>query len=183
MKDTKIVNKLFRHFKGGYYFVTGTSLNVESEPSVEYVEYVSVSSIPEGIPKFIRPSDNFFEDISDKEGNVTGQKHRFEAVTDFSNTLCVCSMESLIRELQSREDSPLIDMDIVGFNDKVEARSYQLVKIRHVKNRDIPEGEEIFELVLTFDTEEQAISFLKSHKEYCNSNFKLLKFVGTEITF
>ena len=78
MSEVK-VGKVYRHFKGNYYFVEGVALNSENiERMVVYKPIYdrNDSSI------WVRPEKMFLEEIPERPDNITGQKHRFELCTD-----------------------------------------------------------------------------------------------------
>jgi len=78
MNQVKI-GKVYRHFKGNYYFVENVGLSSESNERL--VIYKSLydrddSNIWVGSEKI------FLEEIPERPDNITGQKHRFELCTD-----------------------------------------------------------------------------------------------------
>ncbi len=70
------IGKIYRHFKGKYIFVENVGKYYDG---TEVVIYKGIND--GGI--FVRPIDIFLEEIDpNKEGNLTGQKHRFELVNN-----------------------------------------------------------------------------------------------------
>lgn len=94
---------LYRHFKGGYYIVQSLATVEADRDSEQMVVY---QSLQDG-RVWLRPLSVFQEEVPEGKPNPTGQKHRFEKVTDFSNQLNLIPTEVLLKELQSRRDCPL----------------------------------------------------------------------------
>ena len=68
------IGKIYRHFKGNYYFVLDTAIH--SETKEEYVIYKPLYGEPK---TYIRPLEMFLDVIDvNKKGNITGQKYRFQ---------------------------------------------------------------------------------------------------------
>lgn len=159
---------LYRHFKGGYYFVKEIVKDCNS--GIHLVSYIDILNVHLGT--FVRPLDDFnaefyikdnkIELIKDREDNVTGQHYRFERVKSLDNQVKNLSTNSLIEELRSREDSPLQKLDIDGLNDRVFCSDY-VVGIPHLADLDknTPRG---VENIVTCTTEEEAKKYLLSHK-------------------
>ena len=75
------IGRVYRHFKGNYYFVENTAL--DSETKERMVVYKPLyprtdSSI------WVRPEAMFLEEIPERPDNITGQKHRFELVQELT---------------------------------------------------------------------------------------------------
>lgn len=70
------LNRIYRHFKGNYYYVKEIALS--SETLEEYVVYQALY----GDKKiYIRKLDMFLESIDEnREDNITKQRYRFELV-------------------------------------------------------------------------------------------------------
>jgi hypothetical protein len=62
----------YRHFKGDDYEVLGTAIHSETKETM--VIYCREQHT------WVRPMDMFFDDVSQRPDNVTGQKTRFEKV-------------------------------------------------------------------------------------------------------
>ena len=80
MEEVKIW-KVYRHFKGNYYFVEGIAY--DSETKERMVVYKPLYEREDGRKIWVRPEKMFLEEISlDRPDNITGQKHRFEIAKD-----------------------------------------------------------------------------------------------------
>ena len=95
-------SSIYRHFKGGYYIVHSIA-RLESDRDEEVVVY---QSLQDG-QVWIRPVSSFLEPVPEDKPNPTGQKMRFERISNFNNQLSAVSTESLISELFSRPDCPM----------------------------------------------------------------------------
>ena len=78
MEQVKI-GKVYRHFKGYYYFVENVAL--DSEKKERMVVYKAIYDRPDS-QIWVRPEKMFLEEIPERPDNITGQKHRFELVND-----------------------------------------------------------------------------------------------------
>lgn len=79
MKKIKI-GKVYRHFKGNYYFVEDIAL--DSETQERMVIYKPIYD-REDSKIWVRPEKMFLEQIDcNRKDNVTGQKYRFELATE-----------------------------------------------------------------------------------------------------
>ena len=78
MEQVKI-GKVYRHFKGHYYFVENVAL--DSEKKERMVVYKAIYDRPDS-QIWVRPEKMFLEEIPERPDNITGQKHRFELVND-----------------------------------------------------------------------------------------------------
>ncbi len=78
MEQVKI-GKVYRHFKGNYYFVENVAL--DSENTERMVVYKAIYDRPDS-QIWVRPEKMFLEEIPERPDNITGQKHRFELVND-----------------------------------------------------------------------------------------------------
>ncbi len=79
MEEVKI-NRVYRHFKGNYYFVENIAYN--SENLEKMVVYKPLYKNDDNRNLWVRPEKMFLEDVSDRQDNITGQKFRFELVSD-----------------------------------------------------------------------------------------------------
>ena len=79
--ETVKIGKVYRHFKGNYYFVENVAL--DSENKQRMVVYKSLYDRKDSMI-WVRPEKMFLEEIPDRPDNITGQKHRFELVEDLS---------------------------------------------------------------------------------------------------
>ena len=73
--------KVYRHFKGNYYFVENVAY--DSETQERMVVYRPLYERKDGKQLWIRPEKMFLSEIPiDRPDNITGQKHRFEIAQD-----------------------------------------------------------------------------------------------------
>ncbi len=77
--ENVLIGKVYRHFKGNYYFVKDVAL--DSETKERMVVYSPLYDREDSMT-WVRPEKMFLEIIPERSDNVTGQKHRFELVTD-----------------------------------------------------------------------------------------------------
>ena len=76
MEHVKI-GKVYRHFKGNYYFVA-----LDSETQERVVIYKAIYN-REDSQIWVRREEMFLEEIDKtRKDNITGQTHRFEIVED-----------------------------------------------------------------------------------------------------
>ena len=75
MEQVKI-GKVYRHFKGNYYFVENVAYDSESKERM--VVYKPLYNREDGRSIWVRPEKMFLEEIPKRPDNITGQKHRFE---------------------------------------------------------------------------------------------------------
>lgn len=99
---------LYRHFKGAVYFADTLMKDQEGQYRVHYCNAL--------MPQiwYARPLVEWDTDVTDRIGkdNAMRQTHRFERITSFSASVDDLSTEQLVRELASREDSPLHGLDL-----------------------------------------------------------------------
>lgn len=81
MEKVKI-GKIYRHFKGNYYFVE--NIACDSETNERMVVYKPLYEREDGNYILVRPEKMFLEEIPERPDNITGQKHRFELAQDLS---------------------------------------------------------------------------------------------------
>lgn len=74
-----LIGKVYRHFKGNYYFVRDVAL--DSETKERMVVYSPLYDREDSMI-WVRPEKMFLETIPDRPDNVTGQRHRFELCED-----------------------------------------------------------------------------------------------------
>ena len=79
MDEVKI-GKVYRHFKGNYYFVENIAYDTETKDRM--VVYKPLYEREDGRKIWVRPEKMFLEEIPEREDNITGQKHRFELAED-----------------------------------------------------------------------------------------------------
>jgi len=80
MEEVKI-GKVYRHFKGNYYFVENVALDSENKERV--VIYKAIYD-REDSQIWVRKEKMFLEEIPERPDNITGQKHRFELCEELS---------------------------------------------------------------------------------------------------
>ena len=80
MEQVKI-GKVYRHFKGNYYFVENRALDSESK---EWLVIYKPLYDREDSKIWVRPEKIFLEEIPNRPDNVTGQTHRFEYCEDLN---------------------------------------------------------------------------------------------------
>lgn len=73
--------KVYRHFKGNYYFVE--NIAKDSETGENLVIYKALYN-REDSQIWVRPEKKFLEEIPERPDNITGQKYRFELVEDIN---------------------------------------------------------------------------------------------------
>ena len=75
MKQVKI-GKIYRHFKGNYYFIENVGL--DSETMERLVIYKAIYDRQDS-QIFVRKESMFLEEIDQtRKDNITGQKYRFQ---------------------------------------------------------------------------------------------------------
>ena len=74
------IGKVYRHFKGNYYFVENIAYDSETKERV--VVYKPLYDRKEKI--WVRPEKMFLEQIPERPDNITGQKTRFELAENLS---------------------------------------------------------------------------------------------------
>ena len=79
MENIKI-GRVYRHFKGNYYFVENIAYNSENEEKM--VIYKPLYERDDNKNIWVRPEKMFLDNISDRSDNTTGQTYRFELVDD-----------------------------------------------------------------------------------------------------
>lgn len=79
MNQVKI-GKVYRHFKGNYYYVE--NIGLDSETMERVVIYKAIYD-REDSQIFVRREKMFLEEIDQtRKDNITGQKHRFQLVKE-----------------------------------------------------------------------------------------------------
>lgn len=72
------IGKVVRHFKGNYYYIENICMDSETK---EYVVVYRTLYKRKDSNFWTRPAQMFFESVDpNREGNITGQTHRFEVV-------------------------------------------------------------------------------------------------------
>lgn len=78
--DKVKIGKVYRHFKGNYYFIE--NIAYDSETQERMVVYKPLYHRADEKNIWIRPEKMFLEEIPNRPDNVTGQKIRFELVEE-----------------------------------------------------------------------------------------------------
>lgn len=79
---TDYIGKVFRHFKGNYYFIE--SISLDSETKEDLIVYKPLYERTDSM-LWTRPAKMFFEEVDpNRKDNITGQKHRFELCEELS---------------------------------------------------------------------------------------------------
>ena len=78
--DVVNIGKVYRHFKGNYYFVENVAYHSETQERM--VVYKPLYNREDSRTLWVRPEKMFLEEIPQRPDNITGQKHRFELVED-----------------------------------------------------------------------------------------------------
>lgn len=74
------IGKVYRHFKGNYYFVEDVAY--DSETKERMVVYKPLYNREDNRQLWVRPEKMFLEEIPERPDNITDQKLRFELVKD-----------------------------------------------------------------------------------------------------
>lgn len=128
-------HKVYRHFKGEYFYVTSIS-RLEKEGTEELcANYHSVTNPTSGV--FVRPIVEWFEEVPENKVNPTGQKYRFEPVFDLSNQLKNVPTEKLMQELLSRSDSPITELDLSDQESCVFCRDWVTAYVMEYNSDDL----------------------------------------------
>ena len=78
--DKVKIGKIYRHFKGNYYFVE--NIGLDSETKERMVIYKPIYERQDS-KIWIRREEMFLEEIDQtRKDNITGQKYRFELVEE-----------------------------------------------------------------------------------------------------
>lgn len=80
MEEVKI-GKIYRHFKGNYYYVENIAL--DSETKERMVIYRPIYE-KQDFKIYVRQEKMFLEKLPDRPDNITGQKVRFELCQELS---------------------------------------------------------------------------------------------------
>ena len=169
-------NQIYRHFKGGIYLILAIA---KSESNSEGEFLVIYRSLNGDDKVWTRDLSDFESGVPQDRFNPTGQTKRFELVSNFRNQLSMASTNSLIEELRGRKDSPLSDLDLDGFNDRVVQKDY-LVCQWSEPTENMPKGFLIMPLVAV-DSIEKAKKFIENHPERCSSRTKIIKRVNIDV--
>lgn len=85
MEENQVcIGKVYRHFKGNYYFVENIAF--DSETQERMVVYKPLYNRADKKQIWVRPEKMFLSEIStDRPDNITGQKYRFQLCENLSN--------------------------------------------------------------------------------------------------
>jgi hypothetical protein len=75
MKKEVSIGKVYRHFKGNYYFVE--DIAYDSETQERMVVYKPIYERNDKKKLWVRPEKMFLSEIPERPDNITGQKYRF----------------------------------------------------------------------------------------------------------
>lgn len=81
------IRKVYRHFKGNYYFVE--NIAYDSETQERMVVYKPLYKREDNRTTWVRPEKMFLEEIPARPDNITGQKHRFEFAKELSKNYMI----------------------------------------------------------------------------------------------
>ena len=74
------IGRVYRHFKGNYYFVENIAYNSETQEKM--VVYKTLYPREDGHSIWVRPESMFLQELPERADNITGQKTRFSLVDD-----------------------------------------------------------------------------------------------------
>lgn len=80
MENEVKIGKVYRHFKGNYYFVE--NIAYDSETKERMVVYKPLYEREDNRKIWVRPEKMFLSSIPERPDNITGQTHRFEIAED-----------------------------------------------------------------------------------------------------
>lgn len=80
MENEVKIGKVYRHFKGNYYFVENVAYDSETKERI--VVYKPLYEREDNRLTWVRPEKMFLSSISERPDNITGQKYRFEIAED-----------------------------------------------------------------------------------------------------
>jgi hypothetical protein len=150
---------LYRHYSGSYFYLTDITTDEEGK---KYAHCFNVL-LPEAGTVVI-PLEKWDEVV---EVNNT-KRMRFKRVAYIEPTLKDLSTEDLIKELRSRKDSPLQQLDIEGYNSKVFSTDYVVGEL-YEESEESAKG--VF-TVATFNTLEEAHAYMDNHASVNTKVFK-----------
>ena len=82
--DTVKIGRVYRHFKGNYYFVE--NISYDSETKERMIVYKPLYEREDGRTIWVRPEKMFLENIStSRKDNIKGQTIRFQLVPEIEN--------------------------------------------------------------------------------------------------
>ena len=75
MEKEVSIGKVYRHFKGNYYFVEDIAYDIETQERM--VVYKPIYERNDKKKLWVRPEKMFLSEIPERPDNITGQKYRF----------------------------------------------------------------------------------------------------------
>ena len=75
------IGRVYRHFKGNYYYVENIALDSETQERVVIYKPLYPRT---DTNIWVRRESMFLEEIPKRKDNITGQKYRFELVEELS---------------------------------------------------------------------------------------------------
>lgn len=84
MEENQVcIGKIYRHFKGNYYFVENVAYDSETQERI--VVYRPIYDRSDNKQIWVRPEKMFLSEIpTDRPDNITGQSQRFQLCDDLS---------------------------------------------------------------------------------------------------
>ncbi len=80
MENEVKIGKVYRHFKGNYYFVEDVAYDSETKERI--IVYKPLYEREDNRRTWVRPEKMFLSSIPERPDNITGQKSRFEIAED-----------------------------------------------------------------------------------------------------
>lgn len=156
-----IAGGLYRHFKGGYFVVDKIA---EYESGGSCVVYSSA----ETQRVFVRPLEEFFTDVSEREDNKTCQKYRFEPVKEIESVLSLIPTDTLLEEISKRPDNPYDGIKKIEEDDDVWDVSFIVGRVVPEINSETGEEVEVMRPVtpISFGSFDEAVTY--RNKYYAN---------------
>lgn len=147
---------IYRHFRGGYYVVQSVA-TVESTGE----QVVIYQSLQDG-RVWTRPLSEFQEPVPGYKDNPTGQRLRFEKVTNFNNQLNMIPTEELVNELLKRNDCPP-ELSIAQKSERVWREDFLVGRFRSYPVLTDMGQDTVtdFDVETVFNTMEEAVSRVK----------------------
>lgn len=97
------IGKVFRHFKGNYYFIE--NISTDSETKEDVIVYRPLYPRDDSM-LWTRPAKMFFEEVDqNRKDNITGQKHRFELAKDLTIDYTKQSKKDFIKEAENSKNT------------------------------------------------------------------------------
>lgn len=133
------IGKVYRHFKGNYYFVEDVAY--DSETKERMVVYKPLYNREDNRQLWVRPEKMFLEEIPERPDNITGQKVRFELVKDIEKITKIIKnieiLDVLRREIMIDIKFLREHPDIVKENIKKKFQDNKLILVDEIIDLDI----------------------------------------------